>query len=328
MDNAKKLDNALKKMRVASGIYKHGQYIIITGKKTFSLDLVDATTYRYPEILPYSGKTTHLDLGRCFVEGGGDCQHHLLDLAQGRTIHSFTTHPGRWLRAFHFAVSPDKRWAYDYWKYKEDKHYIGCFDTKNLKAFQVEYPADLRVLDGMVCIAEHELLVLEAQGDSHGGESRVVNQISHAVIKKGSLKIVNKKRWTLPSEYQYLSTDGRYVLYRNMHVYDTQTGNIIDLLENTQVHLPLWFRNGVICGQFYKERNLLQLYSTDMTTFIDCEKRAVAAIYSSHINDEENQVGLEGCLIGNEFWWGTSKGIIRKPFPMFEEVYEKRYRWP
>ena len=83
------------------------------------------------------------------------------------------------------------------------------------------------------------------------------------------------------------------------------------------------------CGscEYLPDRGLLMGYHTmyDGNVIIDCNTRKRIAQYTPP--KPGAGAGYAGYLIGDEYWIGTENGIVRKPFPVFEEMPEKVFQW-
>lgn len=105
-----------------------------------------------------------------------------------------------------------------------------------------------------------------------------------------------------------------YILYNDFVVYNIWNQTTFNLLENSSDLLPRL--EHFVVSSYNSDRNLLSVWflKSKSTIIIDCKKRKVVAHYTPV------SYGLSGgCLIENEFWMGSFDGIIKKPFPHFDE---------
>jgi hypothetical protein len=109
-----------------------------------------------------------------------------------------------------------------------------------------------------------------------------------------------------------------YVLLGNLKVRCLKTGETFDLLENQSEMPPIF--GGYSVAAYDEKRKLLtvRFTSSSSNVIIDCKDRKIVANY---VPFDHDHVG--GCLIGDEFWFGSDDGIVKRPFPHMDAFPRK-----
>lgn len=88
--------------------------------------------------------------------------------------------------------------------------------------------------------------------------------------------------------------------------------------ENLLKNEKEWIPPGTPMHYFYQEDSkLLTLAYDNATVVVDCGNRKRIAQYASPDL-------ASGCLINGEYWMGTPNGVVKKPFPMIEEIPKRK----
>lgn len=301
----------LKQLRNCSTISQNQDFLVFQGKKVFSLRRDGTCMTHYPEIHPHAGKSVFLPNNRLLIQGGSDHCYHVLSLEDGKTLASMKLPRQRIGTTKRFALSPDRKTAYDFWELRGIKYIVRI----NLQTFSYEtfpFQLTLRVMVNIACAPSGEVLILESALGSVNGKARTIHQLSSVQFRDGVCESSCKYRWDAPVRMNAHYADDRYALNKNLKVHDLQTNQEIDLLENTE--LPFTQKNGFLGYRYYPEEQYLQIYDGDQNDFIDCRERKLVARYNTSGNR------FIGCLVDGEFWIGTETQIIKKPFPFFEEI--------
>lgn len=306
-------------------IWNCGEFVVASGKSlwVFRKDgsfVSKSNTIRYP------GKLHFLPPDRIFVAGGTDYQYHYVNLLTGEDI--WTTSLDRKGELFNqrFAVSPDNRYLYDmYNHYVSGKRYVLRFSLEDLTVSKSEVPDYLRGTVGIYTDEEGILYALQTHLLTDDGK---LSQNGILRIDWRTEKPVFSWERVWQSERNrkkmWKHTDGRYILCEDYSVIDMTTMQSFNLLENDSKWIP---ENGCLDCEYLPDRGLLLAYHGiyDGNVVIDCKARKRVAQYAP--TEIGVRAGFAGCLIGDEYWIGTADGIVRKPFPLFEEIPEKVSPW-
>ena len=100
------------------------------------------------------------------------------------------------------------------------------------------------------------------------------------------------------------------ILTQDLYVYTPSSGQLCDLIENRSV----WNQTGQkpIDYRIDRKRQYLTLLCNTVNVIIDMNARKLVARYAAQYRF--------GCIVGNEFWVCTDQGVLRKPFPLIEEM--------
>lgn len=123
------------------------------------------------------------------------------------------------------------------------------------------------------------------------------------------MNVLSRQNLTFDSTDIPVLFNDDYILFRNLRVINRQTGNIFSLVENNpmQIKRDVCYINGY--DPTRKLLNICYLYKGS-TLIVDCEKRCIAAHYAPITYGQSS-----GYLYGDEFWIGTSEGVVKRPFP-------------
>lgn len=305
-------------------IQECGDYIVASGKSlwVFRKDgsfIAKSKTIRYPEKLYF------LPPDKAFIQGGSDYQYHYINLQTAEDIWT-TPYDGKFnISSKRFVTSPDNRYLYDvYHNQKNQKHYVLRFSIENFMVCKEEVPDSLRVTVGVYMDEEGVLYALQTHLLSD--DSKISQNGILRIDWRGEKPIFFWVRMWQSEATRFKTwrdTDGRYILCEDYSVIDMKTMQSFSLLEND----PDWVTAyGPLDCVYVPDRGLLIAYHSmeDGNVVIDCKARKRVAQYA-HSTNLEVYAGYAGCLIGDEYWIGTEEGIVRKPFPIFEEMPEEGF---
>ena len=306
---AKKSD--LSKVKDCSSIQTNGKYVIVKGKylRIFNPDgslIAECKSVRRPYKLAF------LPEDRLLV-GGRD--YNLLSLSNGEVIWTLPTPPNFGYSSDRFALSPDYRFAYEHYRTASTvKDMILTIDL-NEPAYSYRLVQNsIRTVSDIICDKDGEVLLLQRHLANVEGKDVYQNGIFRPQrTAEGGVEHW-KYLWLTDTSASPKVFDGEYVLYSNMTVIKAATGEVIDLLEHeAEWKAPRW---SPLRSYYDPEKQYLQLVYDDANIIIDCVARKRIAQYST----PDSGIGFEGCLINGEFWIGTREGIIKRPFPLIEEI--------
>lgn len=300
-------------------IYSNGTDVLVTGKylRLFRADGSFVTKFapiRHPlRVAMLPGRTA-------LVEGAADKAYHYLSLEEGTILwtcpqkgHSHIDGPHR------FALSPDGSAAYVL--------YHPQFET--LEAEQIcPLEQTYKKIRTNITLRSTEDIFCDDEGTLCALQTHVVQKCDHLGIplepgywQHGILAIPFdgrepywKRQWQTDDYKPARICDGRHILYEDFSILDLSTGEWSRLIsQEAYDSLPHW---GFIWN-FDSQRCLLTVryIGARLNVVIDCKARQITAKYIP----EESRFGFPGCLVGEEFWMGSPHGVLRLPYPFFQE---------
>lgn len=302
-------------------IWECGEYVVATGKFlwVFRKDgsfVAKSKTIRRP------GKLYFLPPDKVFVVGGADYQYHYINLLTAEDIWTTSYDRKGVLRSRRFVASSDNCYLYDMYCHNvRNQWYVLRFSLENFMVSKVEVPESLRTTIDIYTDEEGVLYALQTHllGDdgkiSQNGILRIDWRGEKPIFSWECMWKSEHNRWK-----EWNHTDGHFILCEDYTVIDMLTMQSFNLLENDSNWIPAFGSHNCV---YFPERELLIAYHgmEDGNVVIDCKARKRIAQYAS----SSIQAGYAGYLIGDEYWIGTEEGIIRKPFPIFEEIPEKGF---
>lgn len=218
-----------------------------------------------------------------------------------------------------FAISPDGTAVYNLHTVDFDRLYIDRIIPEKCIHEQFVVRTGYRVSYEIFCDSDGVLCALQSQVQSNKQTEEFIERIAERQsgilafsIDSEGVQSSWKKKWTCeskPTKY-LLGCDGSHVMYGDFSVLQLETMKEFYLLpEEERMKIP----EGSISLHYNATRCLLTVHylAKNLNIVVDCKNRRVVAKYEG----DRTGFGTEGCVIGNEFWIGTSEGIIRKPFP-------------
>ena len=297
-----------------------GDYVVAFGKSLWVFRK-DGSFVSKSKTIRWPGKIYFLPPDKIFVEGGADYQYHYVNLATGEDIWTTTIDRKRMLPSKRFAASPDNCYLYDmYVNYAKGKWYVLKFSLADLSVSKIEVSDCLRTTTGIYTDDEGILYALQTHhltGDGNISQNGIL-QIDWRTDKPA---LSWTRKWQSERASDWIQTDGHFILCEDYSVIDITTMERFSLLEHEMEWKP-----GERCIEctYLPEREMLisSLLVHDGNVIIDCRARKCIAQYAPPKNILADY-GHVGCLIDDEYWIGTENGIVRKPFPVFEEMPEK-----
>lgn len=312
-----------KSIKKCSSIFSEGDDVLVFEKKLVLFRKDGTFITRFMEIR-YPYKVVFLPNRTALVDSDGG--FHYISLEKGQILWSVKPKGGdRCKGQFRFAVSPDRSAVYDVCSSSNFSILVDRFfperrfhDTVRIKDCLRSTRDIFCDQDGTLCALQRHIIINHDEDDYENRKPSMIQWGIQAIsyTEDGTPKTSWKKLWQTEAAKSVSAEgcDGRYVLMEDFTVLDLENQTTFRLLPEETCHtLPQ--KDGY--GWTYDEaRKLLTVYyiGTNQNVIIDCQKRELVAQYYR----ENLEVGFEGCLIENEFWTGTSNGIVKKPFPSIE----------
>lgn len=305
----------LDKLNNVYQIFFSGEYVVIDHTKLHILR-PDGTLVACRSDLCYAGRITFLSGNRMLLCSSKSV-FHMIDLTTGEDLWT-APYTKTNLNVKPIAISPGEKFAYTYDGWNNGKMDTSFITQLNLETHEteiIEMHLDAGASRDICCEDETIPCLLKTLLETVGGKNYLVSgvRLHDFFCQEARYTNVWKTKWVRETpcgspEIFFGSTD--QVVTSDLKVFTPATGEEIDLLENeTQHTLPQ--ENLGYCWLDQTGRYLCLRYMTG-NVVIDIRERKIAATYAAEFK--------RGCLIGNEYWLGTEKGIVRKPFPAFEEI--------
>jgi len=297
-------------------LQKCGDYVVSLGKKLwiFRTDgsfVAQCAEVRYPK------RVLFLPPEEIFVEGGTDRKYHHISLSTGLDIWNAPMAKERMMQAKDFVLSPDQKFIYDMYYSKAQWVVLRV----SLEEQTVATKVIPHTLFATVAIYTDEQGILYALQTHHLTSDGKTSQYGIFKIDwrdSSEPQFSWVRLWEGETQMRWKYSDGKYVLREDYSVFDLQTLETFSLLEGDDDWKPSVY--GMATCVYIPEQNLLMAYHfyDDGHVIIDCSTRKRISHYALKLNNDS--IGFQGCLVNDEYWVGTTNGIIKKPFPLFETV--------
>lgn len=302
-------------------IFSHDDTVILSGKNPWIFHK-DGTFVAKHKTIRNAYKMVFLPENMVLMDGAVDRAYHYVSLDSGKLEWSISKMGRRSMTPNQFAVTPDGNTIYYIYKI-DNVLYVDRIIPHKQACETFKIPLDICATYHCYCDSEGMLSLLQ----SFYVKDIMADGTDNSYYFNGVLKWtpendrpVWKYQWrTKPgSAYTPCICNDEYILFDNFVAASFKTGRRFNLLEcNPQIkRAPGRF----LISAYDPVRQLLtvRFSSSASTVIIDCKKRKIVAHYAPITP------GLSGgCLIGNEFWIGTNKGVIKRPFPNMDEFPQK-----
>lgn len=314
-------------------IFSNGQDVLVAGKTIWLFRGSGEFVKKLVEIRRPL-KAVFLPNRTAIVDSGVDYAYYYLDLKTGEILWTTKMKGRRSGELFRFAVTPDGSTVYNlFYAYRGEKevlHVERIIPEKHIHdIFPVKEPLNLTGAlcitgdlfcddNGTLCALQHKNITRYEDYDYLDTPQVIFHYgILALPFQDGTLRPYWKRNWKKEQTgkwYSICACDGRYILYEGLSVFNLETQNTFYLLSDADRKLL-----PVEDFQYFYDpiRSLLTLwyYGNKQNAVIDCKNRRLVGQYFS---EDILGIGYGGCVIGNEFWMGTSDGVVRKPFPNME----------
>ena len=295
-------------------LHQNSDYIIASGAKLCAFK-TDGTLVACRRDLPNVYKHALLP-NNCLLTGISKGAYHLISLDDGAEIYAMKRRPHEYTIP-RFAISCSREYVYDFYTYR-NMDYLVSIDVKKGKICEYPLKEGLRATTDIICDEQGEPCLLQHHIENVGVTHISQNGVRCQRVDAFPLEDTSewKYRWT--QQESRLSAcflgNSETILTYDLHVYYPKTGLYEDLLENEHRFLMPQgtFGNAWLDGS---GRYIILRYPT-ANIIIDWSLRKVVACYAADF--------CEGCLVGNEFWISSNNGIVRKPFPLIEQIPSAR----
>ena len=311
----------LDKLKNVYEVKFNGEYVVIAHTKLHILR-PDGTLVACRSDLCYASRLTFLSGNRMLLSSSKNV-FHMIDLTTGEDLWTAPYRKNN-LNIAPIAISPSEKFAYTYDAYSGRKYTDYFISQLNLETHELEIAEmhlDVGASRDICCEDETTPCLLKTKLERIGGISYLISGVRLHEFSCGYASHTGdwKTKWyaalPCPSPLGFFGSTDKIVTTA-LHIFTPATGEDVDLLENeTRFRLP-WDSPKdfpIACWPDHTGQYLCVKYHTG-NIIIDIQARKVAATYACEYK--------RGCLIGSEYWLGTENGIVRKPFPAFEEIPE------
>ncbi len=268
-------------------------------------------------------KAAFLPNHRALIDCYGDGSYHYVSLEDGTVLWSVPK-KGRQLRwADVFAISSNGSVVYDFCRDHKNNFIVSKICPEEKRIEQKIIPNALRTdrcwffdKDGILCVHQtHWIGTNGAIDPDLDNDDTCQFGILAVADQEGYMEPYWKQEWQGPS-LSIARSDGIHALLNDLKVYALADGRTFSLL--TEEDAARYPKVHISHSSFYPEQMLLVITDSllQQTLIIDCVSRRVLAAY---LYDKDGS-GFVGCIIGNEYWMGTSNGIVRQTLPDRKEI--------
>lgn len=309
----------LNTVKDCDSVFSDGENVLLGGKNLWLFRRDGTFVVKYKTIRnPH--KVAFLPGNTALIDAHGDGAYHYISIDSGEILWSTLKKGRRSGRAGRFAVSPDGRTVYDVCANPSGGFHIDRFVPSEQEYDHYVLRDGLRVTRDIYCNRNGDLCILQSHilvdsEDPYSDNQIAMEQFGILVVsmEQGELNYNWLRRWqSRPGTYtSAVGCNGKYILRSDFSVLDLDTMETFRLLsESDQQTLP---KDGF--GWHYEARKkFLTVYylMEKLNIVIDCRQRKVVARYPR----EDWSTGYQGSLVDEEFWMGTSGGVIKRPFPL------------
>lgn len=301
-------------------LYCDGKTVLLLGKKLWIFRTDGSFVRKLNEVQnPY--KAIFLPGNMALIDSVRSRAYYYVSLDTGEIVWSSPKTGKRQQVEERFVSTPDGSIVFDYYYDLKGVFHIDRIEPSR-QLHRVHVVKDtLRTSCGCYCDDRGMLHVmqrhiLEQDDPRYSDEKSCLYGFLRLEFDEDILRSSWENQWTDAPRPRPYACDDRYTLYGNLTVQDRKTGEWIDLLQKDYRSKPE--RNGAISWHYDRENRYLTVshLGTLINTIVDCKARKRVAQYER----ETPGVGSLGCLINGEFWIGTTSGVIKFPFPHFDEV--------
>ncbi len=264
-------------------------------------------------------KVAFLSSNRLLVECGRLKAYILLSL-EDRSEITRIAQPKMDISSNSFVISKDERYIYDWFELKGNR-YLVRIDTLSWEKEICVLQYGLRVVSDMCCDNNGELCLLEHHYEEVGGRAFSCNGIRYAYrdefVPGSAYFWKHKWSFSFPQISSFFLGDTETVLTNDLHIYKPATNEIYNLLEReTEWERPLRAPSSI---QLSEDGKFLVLCYPTMNVVVDMIDRKIIARYAT-----DNSCG---CLVNDKFWVYDESGVVKKPFPLIEQIPQCKYRF-
>lgn len=305
----------LDKLKNIYAIHFNGEYVILPGSKLHILR-PDGTLVSCRSDLRHAGRLTFLSGNRMLLCSNKNV-FHMIDLTTGEDLWT-APYTKNNLNVAPIIISPNEKFAYTYDRWNDgkiDKSFISQLNLDTHETEIIDMHLDAGASRDICCEDETTPCLLKTLIETVGGKNYLICgvRLHDFFCHDARHTSIWKTKWyrELPCSEPMIffgSTD--QVVTSDLHIFIPATGEDVNLMENETEHaLPqdrpsrCWVDHTgrYLCVQYY-EGNVI----------LDIQAQKIAATYVGEYK--------KGCLVGSVYWLGTEKGVVRKPFPAFEEI--------
>jgi len=299
-------------------IYCFGEYVILLGEQLYVFSTAGELLFCRTDIcdahkaLLFADKTLLVDDRRCY---------YLLSMVDGAAIWKTRKRPQDY---------PLTRFSEPYGCYVYECYRKGLFDSIvkiNLKTGKTEEHRIPRAHgeftnpQDILCDAYGVPCILISRYSKPDGDRISENGLLFDETRDWSMKPVFNLRKNLEFYSGRIAkaflgnTDT--LITSDLHVYSVVTGETYNLIENSpQWRQPQFNPSEIV---LHESGKYVILKYSHANAIVDFSARKIIAQYNTET--------WWGCIVGNEFWETTEAGVLRRPFPLMEELRPPKYKF-
>lgn len=298
-------------------IHDCGDFIVILGAKVWILNRDGSLRLTIHDI-PNATGFAILSNERFLICGGLDTSFRLISLKNGEEIWRIPQIKRLSFFRFRLVVSSDEQYAFTTYVYRNDYYLVMIHLTSgDMTCKKVE--GGFRTLVDIACDTQQGVLFLKRQFDEIGEKRVGRNQVRRYNPETQRDDLI-EYIWSseAPNIAMCFLENTNSIMMYDLTLLNSQTGEQYNILENEPSDYTPYFR----LSQCWLDHARKYIFLKDNTAnlVVDWQKRKIVARYAVQF--------AKGCLIGDEYWVPTKNGILKKPFPIFEEIPpQKLFSW-
>ncbi len=293
-------------------IVSKGDYVVLMGRylyifKTNGEFVAKRSDIRAPNKVAFIGEDRLLvDAGRFYC---------LMSLEDGVDIwKTVRKDPCDW--SANFAISKDGRFAYDYYS-GEISLGLVAINVSTGELSEHHCLPELRATKDIICDYDEEETpcLLQSHYCEISGKQISENGILYQyqdIVRAGSTYYW-KAKWSYPGKriVQGFFGSPDTVITNDLLIHNTRTGEQFCLIDNEK-NWMLPKTRLIMCTSDF-EKGYVFLIFDRCNVVVNYNERKVIACYAT-------ERIKQGCLVGDQYWISTKNGVVRKPFPLMEEI--------
>ena len=297
-------------------IIQHGHYIVLYGKKLIICnDEGDVIACRNE--LRNVHKVIAVSQNEILVDCGPQKAYIVLSLEDGSELWR-VPYPKLDYTSRSFTISQDSAFVYDYYDFN-DCQYLVRIDLKAKSLTTTRLDKGLRCVsdlicdsNGVPCLLEHHYEIVD---EKHISLNRIRKVCDESVGMGSAYYWRDEWCFDFPVISLFFLGDTETVLTNNLQVYCPKNGDMYTLIKKEdKKKIPA---NAPFDWKTTPNKQYIILIYDEMNVVVDIKTRSIVARYRTDF--------YHGCLIGDCFWVSSNDGIIKKPFPLIEDIPQKTY---
>lgn len=300
-------------------IFDCGENVIFAGKHPW-IFRKDGTYIAKIKSICRAWNMLSLSNGTVFMDGHGDKSYHHISPENGEVLWSLPKKGKRNLTPRRMSLSPNGRTVYYLYSIGSD-FLVDTIIPDEQVCLTKRIPLGKGPVHSFFCNSDGNLVIMQCEINA----AHIDGFCTYTLLifdPTDMTPVAQPLHFPIEAVSVPVEANEHYALFSDLRVLDIQSGLIFSLLDD---HLQKISKDLFTISGYDEMRQLLNIryIGSGSTLIIDCNEHRIAAHYRP-ISE-----GLSsGSLIGDEFWLGSSTGIVKLPFPYMDPFphafFEKR----